>query len=127
MFSSSIENQKILKGCIYSKDGRCCAVYIENTMENIAAFIARASNVPKVELIDIADCFVLGTMGSYLDSIFDQGEFRVKLLEKLIPMQTGELDIPEIKVSDDNYEEMYGVTKEEYLKWITENTGYVFR
>lgn len=127
MFSSSIENQKILKGCIYSKDGRYRAVYIKNTIENIAAFIARASSVPKVELIDMADCFVLGTMGSYLNTIFDQGEFRVKLLEKLIPMQTGELDIPEIKVSYDNYEEMYGVTKEEYLKWITENTGYVFR
>lgn len=125
MLSEGINNQKILRGCIYNRSGEYCEVYIENTITNVAAFVARAYSVSKVQLIDALDCLVLSTMGNFLDTIFNE-EYRVELLEELIPMQTGEIDVPEIKVAELDYEECYGTSKEEYIAWVTETTGYDF-
>lgn len=126
MLSLEINNEEILRGCIYSRTGEYCEVYIKNTLENVAAFVARAYSVPKVQLVDSFDCLVLSTMGNFLDQIFNQ-EYRVELLDKLIPMQTGEVDTPEVELADINYEECYGTTKEEYIDWVIETTGYDFK
>lgn len=126
MLSEKIENQETLRGCIYNREGMYCEVYIKNNLTNVAAFVARAYSVPKVQLIDALDCLVLSTMGNFLDTIFDE-EYRIALLEKLIPMQTGEVDIPEVEVADMDYEECYGTSKEQHLEWITDTMGYEFK
>lgn len=126
MFSEGINEAKILRGCIYDYSGMYCEVYIKNEITNVAAFVARGSSVSKIQLVDSLDCMVLSTMGNFLDSIFSE-EYRIALLEELIPMQTGEVDVPEVEVADLDYEECYGTSKEEYLNWITETTGYEFK
>ena len=125
MFTQSIEKEKGLRGCIYDKKGKYHEIYIKNSIRNIAAFIARASYVSKIELVDSLDCLILDTFGGYLNTVFDSG-YRIQLLEKLIPMQAGEVDIPDIEFPS-AYLERYNFEIEDYLNTITEFTGYKFK
>lgn len=118
----SLKEDMDLRGCIYNKEGVYCEVYIKNTIENIAAFIARGYAVPKLELVDTMDCLVLDTFGSFLNTIFDM-DFRTELLEVLLPMQLGD-DIPPVELSELDYEEMYSCSQEEYIEWVKDTTGY---
>lgn len=125
MLSLQTQNNEYLRGCIYTRKGEYCEIYIKNNIQNVAAFVARAYLTPKVELVDSLDCLVLSTMGMFLDQIYSQ-EYRSELLEHLIPMQQNIEEIPAVEVADMDYEECYGVEKDEYLTWITESTGYCF-
>ena len=125
MLSNSIKNDEMLVGCIYGYDGKYCELYIKNSIKNVAAFVSRAQYVAKVDVVDMADRFVLSTNGGFLASIFDM-DYRADLLEELIPMQTCETETPEIEIANIDFEEFYGMNQKDYLNWITETTGYEF-
>ena len=72
--------------------------YIEDTPENVAAFIASAPVNKNYAFINSADTVRLFSMGNYLDLVMDKEYLNHELLPVLVPMQTGEKEIPEIKV-----------------------------
>lgn len=72
--------------------------YIEDTPENVAAFVASASVNKNYAFINSADTVKLFSKGNFLDLVMDKEYLNHELLPVLVPMQTGEREIPEVKV-----------------------------
>lgn len=68
---------------------------IPNDIENIAAFIA-GDECNNYVITTSNDEFVMSTLGGFVDKIYDQ-EYLKELLEVLIPMQLGEVEVPDFK------------------------------
>lgn len=115
---------KILKGRMYSKDGKYMVIYFNGDLENLAAFIARCPSSNKVVVENECGDFVMNTIGNYIDKI--DGEYmkyRLDLLDHLIPMQTCEKEIPNVDFIYDPYE-YSGASKEEFIQAVEKYTNY---
>lgn len=81
-----------LIGYIYNEEGKHSGrIYLDGNPENIARFIARGVNVPRIEITDGFDIMKVTTISNFLNWI-DGEEFREELLKYLIPMQMGQSD-----------------------------------
>ncbi len=73
--------------------------YIEDTPENIAAFIASSKPYDDYAFITSNDEIKLFSMGKFLDLVFKEEELE-GLQNAIIPMQIGKIDIPEVVYVD---------------------------
>lgn len=71
--------------------------YIEDTPENIAAFIVTRHCSKNYAFVSPDDELKLFSMGKFLDLVEDQKYLHEELLPVIVGMQTGERDIPEVK------------------------------
>lgn len=113
-------------GVIYTKDGsgKYISLWIDGSLENIASFIEKCPPSGKVEIIDALDLPILSTMGSFIDKFSSNyAHLRLPLLEILNPMQQGEVEPKPIIFNSEVYE-ANGKSKEEYIQWVYELTGY---
>lgn len=74
------EKYPILYGC--TQDG-CEELH---NVKEVAEFICREGMKGDVRIVDADSCFFLDTFGIYINRIVDM-EYRLELLEVLIPMQ----------------------------------------
>lgn len=70
--------------------------FIEDTPENIAAFIMRSSDYDKYAFITESDEVKLFSMGCFLDLVPDQLDL-TELQATIIPMQLFGKEVPEVK------------------------------
>lgn len=113
---------KIVYGNIYSKDndGKYISIYLINTVENIASFIAKCPPFTSIQICNSSDELILNTFGNFLNVCNDQ-EYRSWIINTLIDMQTGEQDPLDIEfILEDELE----MSKEDYKNWVLEVTGY---
>lgn len=88
---------------MYPKGTHDAPVALLDTPENICAFVASRLPNENYVLTDIGDNFILSTIGSFLDRVGQDVDLQ-KLHQIIIPMQTGEVEIPEVNViSLDDY------------------------
>ena len=73
--------------------------YIEDTPENISAFIMSKSPNKNYMLVDRNDVAKVITIGNYLDYVPNLLDLE-EIQPVLIPMQLGKRDIPEVKYVD---------------------------
>lgn len=73
-------------------------IYIEKTTENLCAFIATRKLNENYTITDTWDNLVLTTMGSFIDICPDSKLLIEKLHPTIIPFQTGEKEIPAVKI-----------------------------
>lgn len=69
---------------------------IENNVEQMCAFIMKYSHTD-VTITDFLDCLILNTSMGFILRCPDQVFLRHELLHVLIPMQQGEVVVPEYK------------------------------
>lgn len=79
--------------------------YIDDTPQNVAAFVAKRTSNTNYALITPTDQVALYTLGSFMDLVPNM-EYRKELLPFLIPMQLGEIEIPEVEYLSE--EQIYG-------------------
>ena len=110
---------EIVLGIIKSR-GNEVMVVIENTTENIANFIGRCPASGRLTITDEAGKTILTTFGNFLDRISDM-DFRMELLEYLIPIQTNEVQPKDVKFINYLDDEM---SEDDFVKEVYEDTGY---
>lgn len=112
-----------IRGFIYNAEGRYYGpIYLDGNVNNIAKFIARANNVPKVLLTDMSDSLLIETIGNLVNWCVDQHYLQDELLPALIPMQEGIVDPYEGDIMF-NYEDEL-INKSELKNWVKENLNY---
>lgn len=70
---------------------------IENNTKEIANLVAGASPYHKYSLVDSHFKLILTTIGSFLDNVPNQQWLQKELLPILVPLQTGQEEIQEVK------------------------------
>lgn len=70
--------------------------YIEDTPENIAAFVVTRPFNKNYAFVTPEDDLKLFSMGKFLDLVEDQKYLHEELLPVIVEMQTGEREVPEV-------------------------------
>lgn len=115
-----------VRGFIYNEKGEYYGpIYLERATQNIARFIARAENIPKVIITDMADIKILDTIGNYVDTCTDQEFLADELLPVLVPMQQRKIDPYEGDIVFDYNEDDYPLSKSELKEWVKKTLNYI--
>lgn len=79
-------------------------VCIENSAEQIAAFIMKNRSVNQVKIVNSLDLIEVQTAGHFIDYCENKRFLNDELLPVLLPMQLGEVEAPEfVPYVDENY------------------------
>lgn len=79
-------------------------VCIENSAEQIAAFIMKNRSVNQVKIVNFLDLIEVQTAGHFIDYCENKRFLNDELLPVLLPMQLGEVEVPEfVPYVDENY------------------------
>lgn len=70
---------------------------VEDSIEQICAFIMKFRYELETVIVDISDTMFLTTSMGFIFSCADQEFLRSKLIPALVPMQRGEVRAPEFK------------------------------
>lgn len=116
--------EKLYYGCIYGDDGRYVKITLKGEPNNIASFIARCPITTKVQIVTLADTPVLDTLGNIIFNCSDIN-VREEIINPLQQMQMYEIAPNPIDFVYGEEEIAYNtVSKEEFIAWVFETTGY---
>lgn len=89
-------------------------IYLSPSTENICAFVAGLRPHENYKIDDCNLNIILTTLGNFLDKVPDQEYCVEELHPCIIPMQLGEVEIPEVeKVTAEEYEDLF-----DYIDYI---------
>lgn len=81
-----------VKAYIYNEEGQHSPpIYISHDPIQIASFIIKTKDSPRIVITDTMDEFELDTIYGFIDRCIDQYYLNNQLLDILIPMQEGKL------------------------------------
>jgi len=94
-----VDGNDRVKAYIFNREGRYTpAIYISSNSEQVASFIVKTKDSPRVVITNTSDDFELDTMDGFIDKCIDQEYLVNELLEVLIPMQQGKTQPSKINI-----------------------------
>ncbi|MEG0077458.1 MAG: hypothetical protein RR700_06420 [Anaerorhabdus sp.] len=95
-FEQSVTNEvETVYGYVIGNHGECGDPFeFTGTMENIANFIM-SQECNRIEIKDYFGDLYVSTFGTFVDKVCSE-EYRLALLEELLPRQNGEIEIGEV-------------------------------
>ncbi|MCR0531746.1 hypothetical protein MKC55_20585 [[Clostridium] innocuum] len=91
---------------------------IEDTPENISAFVVTADFNSNYALVDDMDTVKVFTMGNFLDLVPDADYLENELRPVLLQMQFGEIEVPDVKYCDTVEKDLELATDDVYYSMI---------